>query len=67
MTTNPVSKNSNQNFNPNREQNTLQEDHSSKTHYPNEREYVLLDYKIALPEDFVELDLEIEKLFHGEN
>ena len=65
MTTNPVSKKSNQNSN--REQNALAEDHPTKTNKPNEREYGLLDDQIVLPEDFAELDLEIEKLFYGED
>ena len=65
MTTNRVSKKSNQNSN--RGQNTLPEVHLTKMNKPNEREYVLLDDKIILPEDFAELDLEIEKLFYGEN
>jgi hypothetical protein len=57
MTTNPVSKKSNQNTS--REQNTLAEDYLTKTNKPNAREYGLLDDKIILPEDFAELDLEI--------
>ena len=65
MTTNPVSKKSKQNSN--RGQNTLAKDHLTKTNKPNEREYGLLDNKIILPEDFVEFDLEIEKLFNGED
>ena len=48
-------------------QNTLPEDHLTKTNKPNEREYGLLDDKTILPEDFAELDLEIEKLFYGED
>ena len=58
---------SNQNSNSKREQNTLAEDHPTKTNKPNAREYGLLDDKIILPEDFAELDLEIEKLFYGED
>ena len=65
MTTNRVSKKSNQNTS--REQNTLAEDYLTKTNKPNERESGLLDDKIILPEDFAELDLEIEKLFYGED
>ena len=65
MTTNSVSKKSNQNSN--REQNTLAEYHLTKTNKPNEREYGLFDCKIILPEDFAELDLKIEKLFYGED
>ena len=65
MTINRVSKKSNQNSN--RGQNTLLEDHLTKTNKPNEREYGLLDDKIILPEDFAEFDLEIEKLFYGED
>jgi hypothetical protein len=30
-------------------------------------EYGLLDDKIILPEDFAELDLEIEEIFYGED
>ena len=63
MTTQPLSKKSNQNSN--RVQNTLTEDHITKTNKPNGREYGLLDDKIILPEDFAEFDLEIEKLFYG--
>ena len=59
--------NNNQNSNSKREQNTLAEDHLHKTNKPNAREYGLLDDKIILPEDFAELDLEIEKIFYGEN
>ena len=59
--------NNNQNSNSNREQNTLAEDHLPKTNKPNAREYGLLDDKIILPEDFAEFDLEIEKLFYGED
>ena len=65
MTTNRVSKKSNQNSNMG--QNTLPEDHPTKMNKPNERVYGLLDDKIILPEDFAELDLEIEKLFYGED
>jgi hypothetical protein len=65
MSNNPVSKNSNQNSK--REQNTLAEDHPTKTNKPNERKYDLLDDKVVLPEDFAELELEIEKLFYGED
>ena len=43
------------------------ENHTTKTNKPNEREYGLLDDKIVLPEDFAEFDLEIEKLFNGED
>jgi len=50
-----------------REKNTLAEEHLTKTNKPNERGYGLLDDKIFLPEDFAELDLEIEKLFYGED
>ncbi len=60
-----MSKNSNQNSN--REQNTLAEDHLSRNNKLNERKYGLLNDKIVLPEDFAELDLEIEKLFYGED
>ena len=67
MKTNPVSKKSNQNSNSKREQKTLAEDQLTKTNKPNAREYGLLDDKIILPEDFTELDLEIEKLFYGED
>ena len=67
MTNDPISKKSNQIYNPNREQNTLPEDHSSEIHYQNERKYGLLNDKIVLPEDFAELDLEIKKLFYGED
>jgi hypothetical protein len=67
MTIDPVSKKSNQNSNLKREENTLLGDQSTKTHNPNEREYGLLDDKIVLPEDFAELDSEIEKLFYGED
>ena len=59
--------NNNQNSNSKREQNTLAEDHLTKTNKPREREYGLLDDKIILPEDFAELDLEIENLFYGED
>ena len=59
--------NNNQNSNSKREQNILAEDHLPKTNKPNAREYGLLDDKIILPEDFAELDLEIEKLFYGED
>ena len=65
MSNNPVSKNSNQNSK--REQNTLAEDQTTKTNKQNEKEYGLLNDKIVLPEDFAELDLEIEKLFYGED
>ena len=65
MSNNLLSKNSNQNSN--REQNTLAEDHLSKTNKLNERKYGLLNDKIVLPEDFAEFDLEIEKLFNGED
>ncbi len=65
MTTNLVSKKSNQPSN--REQNTLTKDHLTKTNKPNEREYGLLDNKIILPEDFAEFDLEMDKLFNGED
>ena len=65
MTTNSVSKKSNQNSN--REQNTLAEYHLTKTNKPNEREYGLLNHKVILPEDFAEFDLETEKLFYGED
>jgi hypothetical protein len=67
MTTDPASRSSNQISNPNRKQNTLSEDHSTKTNYQHERKYGFLDDKIVLPEDFAELDLEIEKLFYGED
>ena len=67
MTIDPVRNNNNQNSNPNREQNILPEDHTSKTNKPNAREYGFLDDKIILPEDFAELDLEIEKLFYRED
>ena len=67
MTIDPVRNNNYQNSNSNREQNTLAEDHLPKTNKPNAREYGLLDDKIILPEDFAELDLEIEKLFYGED
>ena len=67
MKTNPVSKKSNQNSNSKREQKTLAEDQLTKTNKPNEREYGLLADKIILPEDFAELDLEIEKLFYRED
>jgi len=60
-----MSKNSNQNSN--REQNTLAEDQTTKTNKQNEKEYGLLNDKIVLPDDFAELDLEIEKLFYGED
>ena len=60
-----MSKNSNQNSK--REQNTLAEDQTTKTNKQNEKEYGLLNDKIVLPEDFAELDLEIEKLFYGED
>ena len=60
-------RNNNQNSNSKREQNILPKNHSSKTNKPNAREYGLLDDKIILPEDFAELDLEIEKLFYGED
>ena len=59
--------NNNQNSNSKREQNTLAEDYLPKTNKPNAREYGLLDDKIILPEDFAEFDLEIEKLFYGED
>ena len=59
--------NNNQNSNSNREQNTLAEDHLPKTNKPNAREYGLLDDKIIFLGDFAELDLEIEKLFYGED
>ena len=65
MITNRVSKKSNQNSN--RGQNTLPEDNLTKTNKPNAREYGLLDDKIVLPEDFAELDLEIKKLFYGQD
>ena len=65
MSNNLLSKNSNQNSN--REQNKLAEDHISKTNKLNERKYGLLNDKIVLPEDFAEFDLEIEKLFNGED
>jgi hypothetical protein len=67
MTIDPNRNISNQNSNSKRKQNTLVEDHLTKTNKPNEREYGLLDDKIILPEDFAEFDLEIEKLFYGEN
>jgi hypothetical protein len=67
MTIDPVSKRSNQNSNFKREENTLIGDQSNKTHNPNEREYGLLEDKIVLPEDFTEFDLEIKKLFCGED
>ena len=67
MTIYSIRNNNNQNSNSNREQNILPEDHSSKTNKQNGREYGLLDNKIVLPEDFSELDLEIEKLFYGED
>ena len=54
MTTNRVSKKSNQNSY--RGQNTLAEDDLIKTNKPNEREYGLLVDKIILPEDFAEFD-----------
>ena len=67
MSIDPMRNISNQNSNSKRAQNTLAEDHLTKTNKPNEREYGLFDYKIILPEDFAELDLKIEKLFYGEN
>ena len=67
MNIDPDRYNNNQNSNSKREQNTLAEDHLPKTNKPNAREYGLLDDKIILPEDFAELDLEIEKIFYGEN
>ena len=67
MNIDPERYNNNQNSNSKREQNTLAEDHLHKTNKPNAREYGLLDDKIILPEDFAELDLEIEKIFYGEN
>ena len=67
MTIDPNRNIINQNSNSKRKQNTLVEDHLTKTNKPNEREYGLLDDKIILPEDFAELDLEIEKLFYGED
>jgi len=67
MTIVPVRNCNNQNSNSNREQNTIPEYHLFKTNKPNSREYGLLDDKIILPEDFAELDLEIEKLFYGED
>ena len=67
MKTNPVSKKSNQNSNSNKGQNTLAENHQTKTNKQNEREYCILDDKIILSEDFPKLDLEIEKLFYGED
>ena len=67
MNIDPERNNINQNSNSKREQNTLVEDHPTKTNKPNAREYGLLDDKIILPEDFAELDLEIVKLFYGED
>ena len=67
MTIDPVRNNNNQNSNSKREQNILPEDHLSKTNKPNAREYGLLDDKIIFLGDFAELDLEIEKLFYGED
>ena len=67
MTIDPVRNNNHQNSNSKRERNSLAEDHLTKTNKPNERKYGLLDDKIILPEDFAELDLEIEKLFYGED
>jgi hypothetical protein len=67
MNIDPKRNNNNQNSNSKREQNTLAEDHPTKTNKPRKREYGLLDDKIILPEDFAELDLEIEKLFYGED
>ena len=67
MTIDPNRNISNQNSNSKRKQNTLAEDHLTKTNKPNEREYGLLDDKIVLLGDFAELDLEIEKLLYGEN
>ena len=67
MNIDPERNNNNQNSNSKREQNTLAEDHLSKTNKPNEREYGLLDGKIILPEDFAKLDLEIEKHSYGED
>jgi len=67
MNIDPERNNNNQNSNSKREQNTLAEDHLSKTNKPNEREYGLLNDKIIFPEDFAEFDLEIEKLFYGED
>ena len=67
MNIDPERNNNNQNSNSKREQNTLAEDHLTKTKKPREREYGLLDDKIILPEDFAELDLESEKLFYGED
>jgi len=67
MTIDPVRNNNHQNSNSKREQNTLAEDYLPKTNKPNAREYGLLDDKIILPEDFAEFDLEIEKLFYGED
>jgi hypothetical protein len=65
MTTNPVSKKSNQHSY--REQDNLVKDHLTKTNKPNEKEYGLLDNKIMLPENFAEFDLEMENLFNGED
>jgi hypothetical protein len=67
MTTNPISKKSHQISNLSRERITLAKDHPTKTNKPNGREYGLLDDKIILPEHFAEFDLEIEKLFYGED
>jgi len=67
MNIDPERNNNNQNSNSKREQNTLAEDHLSKTNKPNEREYGLLNDKIIFPEDFAEFDLEIEILFYGED
>ena len=67
MNIDPERNNNNQNSYSKREQNALAEDHLPKAYKPNAREYGLLDDKIILPEDFTELDLEIEKLFYGED
>jgi hypothetical protein len=67
MNIDPERNNNNQNSNSKSEQNTLAEDHPPKMNKPNARDYGLLDDKIILPEDFAELDLEIEKLFYGED
>jgi hypothetical protein len=67
MSIDPKRNISNQNSNTKRVKYILPKDHSSSTNKPNGREYGFLDNKIILPEDFAEFDLEIEKLFYGED
>ena len=67
MSIDPKRNVSNQNSNSKREQITVAQYHPTKTNKSYGREYGLLDDNIILPEDFDEFDLEIEKLFYGED